>query len=46
MWLMMEILISTVEGLHNSEILMLPLEGLHVKYVVQRGIWAPTQILI
>jgi hypothetical protein len=40
------ILILTSERLHYTEILMLPLGGLHVKHAVQCGISVPTQHLL
>jgi hypothetical protein len=39
------ILVVTLEVLHQSQILMLPLGGVHVKHAVQRGISVQTQYL-
>lgn len=35
----------TLGGLYKAEMLQLMLGGLHVKHVLQRGIWVPTQHL-
>jgi hypothetical protein len=39
-------MLMELEGLHRSEIFMLPFRRLHVKHAVQRGIWVPTQYLL
>jgi hypothetical protein len=43
---MIEFIFMSLEGLYYSEMLTLPMGGLHVKHAVQRGIWVQTQHLL